>query len=245
MLVYWEQLGVLIALNPLRDQSTRRTARLRVRANLLTGAYERGIAFEGGYDECSAVALLPGLLGHYIPNQQSLHDLTRSEDAAEEINSLLWEPEPTSDDTIRAVAQRWGMTASGTLLAVRSWRFRERVLSAYAHRCAVCGARHGRLATLKLIPWTSPGSSDDTSNGLALCADHYQAYDKALITVNPEYQVLFSEAKARFLARDHLHSGIDQFIAGLRPIIVLPAEKRLRPRRDLLELGSAIRGWAG
>ena len=189
--------------------------------------------------------MLPGLLGHYILNQQALHDLARSQWAAQEINSLLSQCEPFPDDAIRAAAHAWGSTAAGLLLAVRSWCFRERVLSAYGHRCAICGSRRDMLATLKIVPWGFPASSERTSNGLALCPNHHQAYDKALITINPEYQVLFRHARAAALAQANLHSGIEAFVGALRPVIVLPAEEQLRPRRDLLELGSSIRGWSG
>ena len=244
LLVYWEQLGVLVALDPIWTQLTRRAARVRLGTSLLLSAYERGVALDEGQSSGGAVAMLPGLLGHYILNQQALHDLARSH-VAQEINSLLSHCEPFPDDTIRSVAHTRGSTASGLLLAVRSWRFRERVLSAYGHRCAICGSRCHTLATLKIAPWPFPASSDETSNGLALCPNHHQAYDKALITINPQYQVLFSHARGQSLTQANLHSGVDAFVAALRPVIVLPAEDQLRPRRDLLELGGSIRGWAG
>lgn len=244
VLVYWEQLEVIVALDPGREQSACRRSRVRLRMSLLTDAYERGLAFGLGSDGCGTVAMLPGLLSHYVCAPRSIHDLAASQEIAREMNLILSDA-VIQDDTIRAVARRRGTAASGTLLAVRASRFRERVLSAYGYRCAICGTRDNGITVLKIIPWTFPGTSDDTSNGLALCPNHHQAYDKALITVNTAYQVLLSEEKARSLRRDDLHSGIGEFVAALRPVIVLPAEERLRPRRDLLELGSAIRGWTG
>ena len=72
----------------------------------------------------------------------------------------------------------------------RDPRFRENVLAAYGHRCAVC-----RFAirlpdkTLALdaahIRWHKAGGPDEIGNGMALCVMHHKLFDTGAFTVTP------------------------------------------------------------
>lgn len=81
--------------------------------------------------------------------------------------------------------------------------FRMRVLTAYEHRCAVCGfdVRMGG-AQLGLdaahIKWHQAGGPDVERNGLALCVLHHKLFDRGALTVSHEHRVLLSE---------HVHGG--------------------------------------
>ncbi|MCS6954482.1 MAG: HNH endonuclease [Bryobacterales bacterium] len=79
--------------------------------------------------------------------------------------------------------------------------FREAVLDAYGHACALCGydVRLGR-ADLGLgaahIRWRPAGGPDHITNGLALCAVHHRAFDRGALSLDLDYRILVSNRLA-------------------------------------------------
>ena len=79
----------------------------------------------------------------------------------------------------------------------RDPRFREEVLRAYEHRCAVCGY-DGRLGVADLgleaahVRWHAEGGPDEVDNGLALCAFHHLALDRGALGLTLERQARVS-----------------------------------------------------
>lgn len=69
---------------------------------------------------------------------------------------------------------------------VRDSRFSGAVLSAYRGRCAMCGLGLSLVQGAHIYPASAPGSRDEVTNGLALCANHHQAFDRHLIAVQPD-----------------------------------------------------------
>lgn len=68
--------------------------------------------------------------------------------------------------------------------------FREKVLSAYDHACAVCGfalRRGNELVALEAahIKWHEARGPDLVRNALSLCALHHRLFDKGAFTVSP------------------------------------------------------------
>src|SRR5262249_538800 len=95
---------------------------------------------------------------------------------AGEIASHLLEhhfPESLHPDILAAVGLEPG--ASALARGKRDPQFRQRVLTAYEYRCAVCGF-DVRLGSVSIaldaahIRWHQAGGPDRESNGLALCA---------------------------------------------------------------------------
>src|SRR6056297_2556048 len=79
----------------------------------------------------------------------------------------------------------------------RNQGFRRAVVTAYDHRCALCGIRmqtvqgHTVVDAAHIIPW-SETHNDDPCNGLALCKLCHWAFDEGLMTVSGKYQVITS-----------------------------------------------------
>jgi putative restriction endonuclease len=68
--------------------------------------------------------------------------------------------------------------------------FRERVLSAYQRKCALCRLKHAELLdAAHIIPDADPDGEPVVSNGMALCQLHHSAFDKFFIGITPEYRV--------------------------------------------------------
>lgn len=79
----------------------------------------------------------------------------------------------------------------------RDPNFREKVLTAYNRRCAICGydVRLGdQLIGLEAahIRWHNKGGPDITPNGLALCALHHKLFDFGLLGFSEEAKLLVS-----------------------------------------------------
>lgn len=108
-------------------------------------------------------------------------------------------PESLHDDLRAAI----GLPSCGTSQPARDPRFRQMVLTAYEHRCAVCGF-DVRLGTIQLgldaahIRWCQAGGPNTVSNGIALCVLHHKLFDRGCFTITDQHTLLLSE---------HLHGG--------------------------------------
>lgn len=68
--------------------------------------------------------------------------------------------------------------------------FRERVLRAYRHQCALCRLRHEELLdAAHIIPDSEPGGVPEVSNGLALCRLHHAAFDRFFVGIRKDYVI--------------------------------------------------------
>jgi putative restriction endonuclease len=81
--------------------------------------------------------------------------------------------------------------------AIRDQGFRRAVVSAYLHRCALCGLRvrtvDGRtaVAAAHIVPWRET-RDDRPANGMALCRMCHWTFDEGLLGVSRRYEVLAS-----------------------------------------------------
>lgn len=82
--------------------------------------------------------------------------------------------------------------------AARDQGFRRAVVTAYAHRCALCGIRvrtldgHTAVDAAHLIPW-SAGQDYRPASELALCRTCHWAFDEGLLGISREYEVIASD----------------------------------------------------
>ena len=78
--------------------------------------------------------------------------------------------------------------------AVRNQGFRRAVVTAYLHRCALCGIRvrtpDGRtaVAAAHIVPW-SVTRDDRPANGMALCRMCHWVFDEGLMRVSSRYEI--------------------------------------------------------
>jgi putative restriction endonuclease len=117
--------------------------------------------------------------------------------------------------------------------AVRDQGFRRAVVTAYDHRCALCGIRmltpdgHTVVDAAHIIPW-SVGYSDDPRNGLALCRLCHWTFDEGLLGVSSRYVVMSSPQLA-------ISQNIPGHVLTLDGRgIIGPAEQPLWPDLDAL-----------
>jgi putative restriction endonuclease len=80
----------------------------------------------------------------------------------------------------------------------RDPQFRQRVLTAYEYRCAVCGFEV-RLGSVSIaldaahIRWHQAGGPDREDNGLALCVLHHKTFDLGAFTPDSAGVLLVSD----------------------------------------------------
>ncbi|HKB16190.1 MAG TPA: HNH endonuclease, partial [Planctomycetota bacterium] len=111
-------------------------------------------------------------------------------------------------------------------------RFRARVLSAYARRCAVCRLRHEELLdAAHILPDGHPRGDPVVPNGLSLCKLHHGAFDSNLLGVRPDLVVQIRPDVLREEDGPVLIHGIQE---AHGKTILVPRNEPLRPDRDRL-----------
>lgn len=110
--------------------------------------------------------------------------------------------------------------------------FRERVLRAYRHQCALCHLKHDELLdAAHIIPDSARDGEPVVSNGLALCHLHHSVFDRFFVGVRPDYVI---QVRPDVLAESDgptLKHAI-QALHGQR--IALPRSPAERPSAELL-----------
>ena len=112
--------------------------------------------------------------------------------------------------------------------------FRERVLDAYADTCALCRLRHRELLdAAHIIGDTDPLGKPSVPNGLSLCKLHHAAFDRYILTVDPDYRIRIRRDVLEEEDGPMLRHGLQELHGErIRP----PHRAELRPSRDLLAL---------
>ena len=191
-----------------------------------------------------AIAFRPDFLPTYIENLESLHGCGQANREIEILRQLGQDPESLNDAEIgEDIAEPRRYAVVSTRKALREIDFRDRVLTAYGQRCAMCSVQLRLLDGAHILPAAHPDSTDSTNNGVALCALHHRAFDRALVTFYPDFRVHLNGGMVEELkATDHA-GGLDDFESTLRPILDLPPDKKDRPAPHFVEAANALRGW--
>lgn len=109
--------------------------------------------------------------------------------------------------------------------------FRQRVLTAYEHRCSICRFRHVELLDAAHIRADAEGGHPVVPNGIAMCKIHHAAFDSLLLAVDPDYRVRIRPDVLDEEDGPMLRHGLQELH---RSPIELPRQRAARPDRDLL-----------
>lgn len=154
-----------------------------------------------------AIAFRPDFLGTYIENLEALHECGKSSNEIDTLTDIADDPASVSDSTIEGnVAKDRQFAVITTKRALRELDFRDRILTAYRNQCAMCGMQLKLLDAAHILPVFYPGSTDETRNGVALCALHHRAYDRALVTFDETFRVHHNESAVSSL---NLNPAVD------------------------------------
>ena len=189
-----------------------------------------------------AIAFRPDFLGTYVANLERLHACGEFPRELAILGEIA--DENVEDQEIaRAVAQERQYAVISTKRALRDISFRQRVLTVYGYACAMCGLQLKLVDAAHVLPVLDPESTDETSNGIALCSLHHRAYDNGFATFGADYRIYLNEAMVGELKARGLDGKLDRFHNNLRPFIALPPDKRDYPAPAFIEKANALRGW--
>jgi putative restriction endonuclease len=189
-----------------------------------------------------ALGLPPKLLAAYVVNQRAMHDIA----SEQELVALLEQASAGATltrGTLAALPPERQRVLLQLSVNARDSSFRRRVMEAYQDACAVCGLQFGLVDAAHIVPVEVRGSTDETANGIALCALHHRAYDNGILGVLPDGSIRLSEDKLAALRESGLDAGAASLRGGLRPIIALPDNLADRPLPEYLTHGLELRGW--
>jgi putative restriction endonuclease len=125
----------------------------------------------------------------------------------------------------------------------RDAKFKPAVLQAYRYKCAVCQCALKLVDAAHIVPVSYPQSTDEVTNGLALCRLHHGAYDNGLLGIKSDCSVIVNPDSESRLAELKLDMGLDEFKARLPGRITVPHSIEARPDPQKLILGLRARYW--
>lgn len=243
LLLGWhEGYGVFAAFDVTRHiRQTSSSPSIQVGQSALLNAHTHTFAsYKRGNDEV-VIAFRPEYLVDYALNMTALHgNVGGSEDSSEVLNNL----DTVHDSRIENIPDLVRREVVATIKRkYRQHDFRNRVLTAYSHRCAMCGVQLKLVEAAHILPVAHETSNDDTTNGVALCTLHHKAFDNNLVSFNKEYEVEISSKQVNKMAESNFVEGLSDFRRNLRPVIILPADRRDYPRPEYISEAREVRRW--
>jgi len=180
------------------------------RAALLRGAAEAGFRID----------VFDAIKHDHVLRSEIISDLLRSHF-----------PESIREDILESLNLQAGTEAAGR--NERDPQFRDKILSAYEYRCAVCGysVRLGHVVIgleAAHIKWVQAGGPSNHENGLSLCSLHHKLFDRGAFTIDSDHYALVSE---RVYGTDGFTEHLGRY--HKRPLIK-PIRESYRPNRQFL-----------
>jgi putative restriction endonuclease len=246
LLLGWDAIDqVFAAFDPAHHPTPSKSASLQVLRATLHHAREHGFASQVRDNHETILAFRDEFLVQYIDSQRDLHDLSPT-DLDDLIAAILGgeiATTPIAGPTQAPAATARERVKRTITLPLRASDFRERVLVAYGHQCAVCDVGMDLLDAAHIIPVWALGGSDDTSNGIAFCTLHHRAYDRGLLGIRGDYSIQVSDRLLARLDESGRSHGKQVFASQLRTRLRLPLAAAARPNRAALKRGGQLRGW--
>lgn len=193
----------------------------------------------------TAIAFRPDFMGAYIEFLEPLHDSGTVPKEAAILTRISDDPDEVADKEIDdEVAEKRKFAVLSTKRALRALDFGRRVLGAYGRQCAMCGMQLRLIDGAHILPAAHEDSTDQTSNGVALCALHHRAYDRALVKFDPLFKVSVNEQMVQKLKADDQAAGLESFRKNLKPFLIVPPDKKDRPAEKFVNAANVLRGWS-
>ena len=215
---------------------------IQIKEETLAQAHKNAFARYQRHNSEIAIAFRPEFFVEYALSADSLH---KGVEAAKDLSILNRLPEVTDTqiDAIANVARQ--RIVARIMRRFRAHDFRARVLGAYGHRCAFCGVQLNLVDAAHIIPVADDSSTDETTNGIALCKLHHSAFDRNLLSFDQDYKIEVSLDQTESLRAENRLGGVSGFRKSLRPAIILPNDRRDYPDRKYVIRARAVRKWAG
>lgn len=218
-----------------------RSPSLQVRRETVNEAKTKAFFPQTRDNQEIVIAFRPDFFATYAQELEALH---RSARRPEDLRQLERIANTTSERAIRDIPAGPRQAVLQQInRKVRDARFRQNVLTAYSHRCAVSGIQLDLVDAAHIIPVEHERGTDELKNGICLSALHHRAFDRGLIGIKRDYSVILNEQRMVELHSIGWDGGAADFKAGLRDQILLPARRDHYPDPQNLVFGQQLRGW--
>ena len=219
---------------------TRKVISIYSRFSVQERAARQGIAVYMNGNDQRVITFRPEHLGLYIENFQSMH--RADEQALLQLAAASDAASTTTSDTGESIEidrEKYTITHRGFR---RSPDFARVVLAAYGDACAMCGMQLELVQAAHIVPHSHDKGTDDSNNGVCLCALHHKAFDDGLVYMDTRYALHVNNARIQYLQKVNRLNGKQQFVECLRTSIDLPADLEHHPSKEAIVLSNQIRG---
>lgn len=210
---------------------------MRSFANLITAVKYAQIddeLFEILRNKEDSEVLVYFLMEKYFPQSKISFDLGGNNYILDIENQIINEPQEGYIKRLRFLKKQLDNDAFQEEVYVRSNIFKREIPKIYNFTCSISGLRIDSISNVSMvdachiIPFSD--SYDDTiSNGIALCPNLHRAFDRGLISISDNYEVITSN---NFSENDNSSYGLKQF-EGKK--IILPDCKIYYPSLESLK----------
>lgn len=206
-------------------------------------------ALINGFSPCDkgngeiAIAFRPDFFGDYVRDLENLHNLGETHHDIELVEQIVNGDIEINSVAVNALPERRQQTLTLVNKKLREKDFAKRVLTAYGNQCAFSGIQLKLVDAAHILPVSIEISTDETSNGIALSALYHRAFDRGLVTLNDQYQIIVHSQKLNMLRELGFDSGTKQFLKQLRPVIIVPPAINDRPNVNFIREANRLRGW--
>ncbi len=248
VLGWWDDAGVFAGFDVRKHSGILgNPSSIQIRRATLRKAAASGISAHEKANGELAVAFRPDFFLEYVSKLEDIHGFGESVDDLRVLETVMDEGANEefilNNETLNQVTQTRRSTVVRITRKIREASFKRRVLTAYGHQCAFCLIQLKLVDAAHIIPVAHERSTDETSNGIALCPLHHRAFDQSLVTINERYETMINRRSMTYLSSINLDGGMTRFIEEIRQTIHIPRALRERPNINYIGEANRIRGW--
>jgi putative restriction endonuclease len=212
---------------------------VQIDVTVLRRAERDGLSFHRKSNDELAIGIRPDMFMAYAINAGILHRYGHESHVFRLLNQAVHQQPIPPQETHDLTRERQRVVSEVSRLS-RNAAFRQRVMFAYGHRCAVTRIQLRLVDAAHILPVGASGSSDAVHNGIALSPTYHRAFDAGIIFLNEQMEMRIDEGRVRILQQLNLAGGVEFFRQPLGQIF-LPPDPNQRPSLDLIRRGNRFR----
>ncbi len=242
---YYHDLGMFAGFDIQQHRTfTAGSPSVQISVQTLHAGLQNGLAFGRKDNDEITAAARPDQFLNYVLNARTFHRYGADATTLQLLEQAAETGEVEEQSLVGLSVERRTIVAQVTRYA-REASFRQQVLDAYQHRCAVTRAQLRLVEAAHILPVPVPGSTEHVTNGIALSPTMHRAYDIGLIYLDETYVMRLNQTRAQQLVSDNLHSGLTEMQALLELRVHLPADRQQWPGAQFIRSGNQHRRIPG
>ncbi|MFZ5501214.1 MAG: HNH endonuclease, partial [Candidatus Micrarchaeota archaeon] len=220
-------------------QFTAGSPSVQVSLKTLHSALQNGLAFGRKDNKEVTVGFRADQFMAYVRNSSELHSEGKNQATFEALKEAVTVDQRERRRILTLPRNRQRIVQEVSRLS-RSACFRQMVLDAYSHRCAVTRSQLRLVEAAHILPVAAPESTDVVGNGIALSPTFHVAFDQGLIYLDESLTMRINPRKESDLMRLGLSAGLGSFKEMLGSVH-LPADHNQWPDKKMIRLANKYR----